>query len=126
MAELFPQDEPALRYLFVKDADGNIEIQSGDRRVTRYEASITFPRSLSAHLTMDETGLLLAYYESGNLFPLVGNDTAYTRVTSVVAASFAGQDIEDLKEDVLVSMRLEASGTANITCVSWDFEANGK
>ena len=55
-------------------------------------------------------------------------DEALVYITSVVAASFAGEDIKDLKEDVVVTVRLadDITSTANITCVSWDFDENGK
>lgn len=129
--QLFPEDEPTLRYFFAKNSAGDIEILSGDisGKASDYQASITFPKSLSDHLTGEEVGLVLSYYTSGTLFPLEANQTdeALVYVTSVVAASFTGEDIRDLEEGVTVTMRLadNITSTANVTCVSWNFDENG-
>lgn len=127
VAELFPENKPVLRYLFARNADGNLVILSAEGRVSEYEASITFPKSLSEQLTSDEAGLVLSYYDSGNLFPLEGNSTdLYTYITPVVAASFTNQDIDNLKDDVIITLKLDITSRANVSCVSWDFQANGK
>lgn len=127
VADLFPGGTPVLRYLFARNADGNVEILGAESRAPEYyEASITFPKSLSDHLTADKAGLVLSYYESGNLFPLGNYTDMGMYVTPVVAASFANQVIDSLKDDVLITLRLNVTSKANVTCVSWDFEANGK
>ena len=132
MAQLFPRDEPTLHYFFARNSAGNVEVLTrGDSsKLSDYEASITFPNSLSGHLTREEAGLMLSYYTSGTLFPLVYNQTDETLVyiTSVVAASFVNEDIQDLEEGVTVMLRLanNVTATANISCVSWNFDENGK
>ncbi len=73
-----------------------------------------------------KVGLFLAYYDSGVMFPLDYNETEHTNTTSVVAASFAGLDLSNLRDDVIITFKLNDVDSSNVTCVSWDFEENGK
>lgn len=103
-----------------------------------YEASITFPSSILEHFTGEQdTGLVLTYYDSAILFPYELNATqqeleemeniAVTRsVSPVVAATFTGQDLHDLTHYVVIAFTLEQDSQPNVTCVSWDFGANGE
>lgn len=61
------------------------------------------------------------------MFPLEGNATEQEKyVTSVVSASFAGHSINNLNDDVIITLKLNSTNSYNVTCVYWDFEANGK
>lgn len=133
MSELFPDDKPGLKYLFTRNGEGDIVIVNGDRG-SDYEASIALPKSITEQLTDSsnslEAGLFLSYYDTGILFPLEPevNETEKEHIvtTSVVAASFAGQQINNLTDDIIIKLKLGLDIYYNVTCVSWDFEANGK
>lgn len=82
------------------------------------------PKSIEERLRGSaETGLFLSFYDSGLMFPLEDNDTD---VTAVVAASFAGRQLHDLKDNVIIKIKLGSRAYSNLTCVSWSFEANGR
>ena len=137
ISELFPQDITALQYLFSRNEEGDIEILNEDTD-SDYEASITFPSSIVEHFTGGlDTGIVLTYYNSAVLFPFELNATQkemekmenviiQRSVSPVVAATFTGQDIHDLKDNVIVTFTLELDNQPNVTCVSWDFGANGE
>ena len=46
-------------------------------------------------------------------------------VSAVVAASFVGEQLRNLTDDVLITINLGTSNYSNVTCVSWDFNALG-
>lgn len=48
------------------------------------------------------------------------------QASAVVAASFAGQQLQNLRDDVIITIDLGVQNYSNISCVSWDFTANGK
>jgi hypothetical protein len=139
ITELFSQGEPDLKYFFVKNEDGNVEIATRGR-ITNYEASITLPKSISDRLTGRgrlEAGLFLSYYDTASLFPERRNSTrspeeeelaspSVLEVSSVVAATFVGEELQNLEDDVTIAFKLEADVTTNLTCVSWDFRADGE
>lgn len=144
ISELFSQEQPDLKYFFTKNSAGDIEVVTKGR-ITDYEASIVFPKSLSARLTgrgREEAGLFLSYYDTAALFPLKYNSSkdpaTILDASSVVAATFAGEELQNLNDDVIITFKLgiqertstagtgEFEPTANLTCVSWDFSANGK
>lgn len=52
--------------------------------------------------------------------------SSHLEVTSVVAATFAGQELQNLEDDVIITFKLDFETTPNFTCVSWDFNANGE
>ena len=125
--------DPALTYSFTEDSDGVIRIENKGR-IEDYRASITFPTSLADHLAgngLSEVGLFLSFYKTGALFPLKHNITqndgdSLLRVSSVVAATFAGQELQNLQDDVIITFKLDYETEPNVTCVSWDFNANGE
>lgn len=103
-----------------------------------YETSITLPSSILEHFTGgQDIGLVLTYYDSAILFPFELNatqkemeemesvDIAHS-ITPVVAATFTGQDLRNLKDNVIITFTLELDSQPNVTCVSWDFGANGE
>lgn len=87
------------------------------------------PRSIAGELEETSTvGLFVSYYDSNAMFPLDYNDTEAgvgMTVSAVMAASFAGKHLYDLPDDVIITINLGADNYTNVTCVSWDFEANG-
>ncbi len=99
-------------------------------RIDDYEASITLPKSISERLIGSgalEAGLFLSYYDTGAMFPVAYNATSVDyAVTSVVAATFAGQELHNLEDDVIITFKLDLEVQSNVTCVSWDFTANGE
>ncbi len=127
VTELFPQDEADLRYVFTRNKDGEIVISSEERSSGNYEASMTFPRSLVEQLSgSPETGLALSYYTNAVMFPYTAlNKTEdLPDVTPVVSASFVGHQLKDLKDNVIITLKLENTYD-KVSCVSWSFEANG-
>lgn len=123
--------------MFARREDGTIAIVNKGR-ITDYEASIMLPKSLSDRLLgsgRSDAGLFLSFYDSGAMFPLKYNSTtlgldlaptASLDVSSVVAATFAGHELQNLQDDVIVTFKLGFMVTPNLTCASWDFGANGK
>lgn len=106
-------------------------------RIADYEASITLPKSISDRLTGRgrlEAGLFLSYYDTAAMFPLSHNTTqlpegnlaSHLELSSVVAATFAGEELHSLEDDVIITFKLEFETVSNLTCVSWDFAADGK
>lgn len=127
-----------MKYFFTRNQAGNIEIVTKGR-ITDYEASITLPKSISDRLTGRgrlEAGLFLSYYDTAAMFPLGHNTTqlpegnlvsgSHLELSSVVAATFAGEELQNLEDDVIITFRLEFETASNLTCVSWDFAADGK
>lgn len=137
ISELFPLDQPDLKYYFTRNEQGEIMIVTKGR-ITDYEASITLPKSLSDRLSGSgrlDAGLFLSFYDSGAMFPLKYNSSTLTLnlnpsssvdVSSVVAATFAGHELQNLQDDVIITFKFDFAVTPNLTCVSWDFDANGK
>ena len=136
MTDIFPEDEAGLRFLFTRSDDGTVTVSSeGDRgRRGDYEASITFPKSLAEQLSglsLEEVGLVLSYYSYPVMFPYTANDTdeqpeVTSEVTPVVSATFVGQQIKDLKDDIVITLKLDDESYEDVRCVSWSFEANGE
>lgn len=132
MTELFPQDEPHLSYFFERDEDGRVGISNS--KPEEYEASITFPSSLSERLSgSEQSGLVLSYFSNPTMFPYGGNsydgvnNTEFEmEVTPVVSASFLGHEIKDLEDNIIITLALGSGNIEEVTCVSWSFEANGK
>ena len=123
---MFPQDKNILKYSFHRNQELDIVLRTGEQ-TTDYEASITLPKSIVQHISGSvEAGLLLNFYDSGIMFPRSSNNTEQVYVSSVVAASFVGQHISNLKDNVLITIKLGVETFSNVSCVSWDFEANGE
>lgn len=126
--DVFPNSQDLI-VSFRKIDDGKTSIISGVQPIAN-DSSVLLPHSIIGRIEEASVArLFFSYYDSGVMFPLEKNRSDVgvgVKVSAVVAASFSGEKLYDLPDDVIITINLGTDNYTNVTCVSWDFDANGR